>query len=391
MRDEKGYRSVTWVTISEPVLRWAVERSGRREAVQKKFPKLSEWLRGEIQPTLRQLEAFAKATSTPLGYLFLPEPPDERLPIPHFRTHGDEPLRRPSPDLLETVQTMERRQAWMREYLIEQGHEPLGLVHSARLTDQPELLGREIRRTVGLAEGWAAEQPTWTAALRELQKKIDEAGILVVVNGIVGNNTRRKLDPSEFRGFVLVDEYAPLVFVNGADGKAAQMFTLAHELVHVWLGSSAAFDLRELQPADDETEQACNRMAAEFLVPALKLRQVWPSVRYEPERFQALARRFKVSELVAARRALDLRLVTRSEFLDFYREYQERELRISRGQGGGDFYATQNLRLGRRFAETLVRAAREGKLLYHDAYRLTGLYGKTFQHYAESLGPGGAA
>ncbi len=377
---------MTRVAISEPVLRWALERSGKREAVQRKFPKLSEWRTGRSQPTLRQLEAFAKATSTPFGYLFLSEPPEERLPIPHLRTLGDEPLRRPSPDLLETVQTMERRQAWMREYQIQQGHEPLGFVRSTQITDELEHLARKIRRTLGLSEGWAAEQPTWTVALRELQIKIEEAGILVVVSSIVGNNTRRKLDPSEFRGFVLVDEYAPLVFVNGADGKAAQMFTLAHELAHVWLGSSAAFDLRELQPADDETEQACNRMAAEFLVPALELRQLWPSVRYEPKRFQAIARRFKVSELVAARRALDLRLVTKSEFLDFYREYLERERRIPRGQEGGDFYATQNLRLGRRFAETVVRAAREGKLLYHEAYRLTGLYGKTFQQYAQHLG-----
>lgn len=377
---------MTRVAISEPVLRWALERSGRRAAVRRKFPKLSEWRTGQSQPTLRQIEAFAKATSTPLGYLFLSEPPDERLPIPHFRTLGDEPLHRPSPDLLSTVQTMERRQAWMHEYVIEHDQEQLGFVRSARLADEPERLAQNMKRTLGISGEWAAEQPTWTAALRELQNKAEEAGILVVASGIVGNNTRRKLDPSEFRGFVLVDEYAPLVFINGADGKAAQMFTLAHELAHVWFGSSAAFDLRELQPASDATEQACNRVAAEFLVPAVELRQVWPSVRHEPERFQVLARRFKVSELVAARRTLDLRLVTRSEFLDFYREYQERERRTSRGQGGGDFYGTQNLRLGRRFAGTVVRATREGRLLYHDAYRLTGLYGKTFQQYAQHLG-----
>src|SRR5713226_9236819 len=108
---------MTRVTIKKPLLRWALERSGRDEAIQRKFPQLSEWLSGETQPTLRQLEAFAKATSTPLGYLFLAQPPDERLPIPHFRTVRDRHPRRPSPDLLDTVQTMQRRQAWMREHL----------------------------------------------------------------------------------------------------------------------------------------------------------------------------------------------------------------------------------------------------------------------------------
>src|SRR5208282_5042190 len=126
---------------------------------------------------------------------------------------------------------------------------------------------QKIRQTLGIESGWAARQPTWTAALRELFRKVEEVGILVVVNGVVANNNHRKLDPFEFRGFVLVDEYAPLVFLNGADGKAAQVFTMAHELAHVWFGSSAAFDLRELQPADEQMEKACDRVAAEFLVP----------------------------------------------------------------------------------------------------------------------------
>ncbi|MEI8003012.1 MAG: ImmA/IrrE family metallo-endopeptidase [Methanothrix sp.] len=377
---------MTRISISEPVLSWALERSCQRANLEGKFPKLSEWLSGSSKPTLHQLEELAKATSTPLGYFFLPEPPEERLSISHFRTLASERLHQPSPDLLETVQVMERRQAWMREYLIEQGHQPLGFVRSAQLTIEPEQLAEEMQRTLGLAKGWAAGQPRWTDALRHLQSKIEEAGILLAVSGIVGNNTHRKLDPAEFRGFVLVDEYAPLVFVNGADGKAAQMFTLAHELAHIWFGRSAAFDLRELQPADDNTEKASNRVAAEFLVPASQLYDFWPNVRQEPDRFQAIARHFKVSELVAVRRTLDLGLITKSEFRDFYRDYQEEERRAAaQSQEGGNFYATQNLRIGRRFAEVVVRAAREGKLLYRDAYQLTGLYGKTFEQYAHSI------
>jgi Zn-dependent peptidase ImmA (M78 family) len=116
---------------------------------------------------------------------------------------------------------------------------------------------------------------------------------------------------TEFRGFVLVDEYAPLVFINGADGKAAQMFTLAHELAHVWFGRSAAFDLRDLQPANERTELACNSVAAEFLVPKTELQRSWPTLQQDPEPFQAIARQFKVSALVGARRALDLQLISR--------------------------------------------------------------------------------
>ncbi len=380
---------MTRVAVSAAVLRWALQRSGKSSAIQRSFPKLGEWLKGESWPTLRQLEDFANATSTPLGYFFLSEPPKERLPIPHFRTLGDEATFRPSPDLLETLHMMERRQAWMRDYLIEEGREALTFVRSAKLTDDPYRVAREIKGTLRLREGWAAEQQNWTTALGMLQTKMEDVGIIVVINGIVGNNTHRKLNVNEFRGFVLVDEYAPLVFVNGADGKAAQMFTLAHELAHIWFGSSAAFDLRELQPAADATEQACNRVAAEFLVPEDELRKIWPSISRGSGRFEEIARMFKVSILVAARRALDLRLITKTEFLDFYRAYSDDERRAAQqGRKGGNFYATQNLRIGRRFAEAVVRATREGRLLYREAYELTGLRGKAFKRFAESIGYG---
>lgn len=326
---------------------------------------------------MRQVERLAKATSTPLGYFFLDAPPKERLGIPHFRTLGDRDLRPPSPDLLETVHTMERRQAWMREYLVEQGDEPLSFVHSAKIADPPENTAEKIREALELSAGWASGQNTWTDALTELRHLIKQAGILVAVSGIVGNNTHRKLDPNEFRGFVLVDDYAPLVFINGADFKAAQMFTLAHELAHIWLGSSAAFDLRDLQPAPDTIEQACNRVAAEFLVPSGEIQGLWPGIQHLDDPFQSVAHHFKVSVIVAARRALDLGLITTHRFKEFYENYlqSERHKNAVRGEGG-NFYAMQNLRLGRRFSEAVMRATAEGFLPYYEAYQLTALYGK---------------
>lgn len=114
------------------------------------------------------------------------------------------------------------------------------------------------------------------------------------------------------------------------------------------------------------------------------------AIRSNPERFQLLAREFKVSALVAARRSLDLGLITKKEFLAFCHDYMSDERRkAANRQPGGDFYSNQNMRVGRRFASAVVRAAKEGKLLYSEAYRLTGLYGKTFDRYAASLGIGG--
>jgi Zn-dependent peptidase ImmA (M78 family) len=335
------------------------------------------------------LELLAKRTLTPLGFFFLEEPPEERFPIPYFRTLGDETSYSHTPELLETIHTMQQRQDWLREFLVDQGQEALTFVRSARPDEPPVSVGQQIRESLHLDLGWAAQQPSWTEALRVLREAMENAGILVVVNSVVGNNTHRKLDTDEFRGFVMVDDVAPLVFVNGADGRAAQMFTLAHELAHVFFGSSAAFDLREMSPANDPMEQACNRVAAEFLVPEQQIRRIWPSKQGDPECFQSIAREFKVSELVAALRVLNLGLIGKDRFLTFYYDYQKKERRKTPPEGG-DFYATQNLRIGRQFASAVVRAAKEGKILYSEAYRLTGLYGKTFDSYAASLGIGGS-
>lgn len=375
------------VAVKYDLITWARERSGvGTAALVKKFPKFREWESGDAQPTLRQLESLAKTTSTPLGYFFLPEPPEDRLPIPDFRTLPGAQPRRPSPNLLETIQTMQQRGGWMREFLIEQGQDVLAFVGSVTLQDNPNEVAAKIRAALSLANDWARQESTWTEALKTLREAAEDAGILVVINGVVGNSTRRKLDPNEFQGFVLSDEYSPLVFINGADFKAAQMFTLAHELAHLWIGRGGVFNFEEMQPANNDVELFCNRVAAEFLVPAAELRTLWRQAQEADEPFQFLARHFKVSPIVAARRALDLQLLSRQDFFDFYREYQQDERRQRRTSGGGDFYATQGTRIGERFASAVIRAVKEGRLLYRDAYRLTGLHGKTFDRYADHLG-----
>jgi len=378
------------ISVSGNILHWAMTRSGRGIAdLHGTFPKLSMWLKGESL-SLHEVENLAKETSTPLGFFFLEEPPQERLSIPHFRTLKNHILEQPpSPDLIETIQTMEQRQKWMSENLVEQGQSRLSFIGSASTDDSPESIAIEIRQALSLKEMWAAEQPNWTKALQELRKRMEDIGILVVVTGMVGTNTHRKLDVSEFRGFVLVDEYAPLVLVNNADGKAAQMFTLAHELAHIWFGKSAIFDLAGLQPADDDIERASNRVAAEFLVPEKKLKQFWPVVKNSADKYQAIARHFKVSEIVGAYRLLNLGLINKEDFDTFYQESEhERQENIKTQNRGGNFYDTQRAAIGRRFAEAVIIATREGRLLYRDAYRLTGLHGNTFERFAKELGMG---
>lgn len=377
------------INVKPELIRWAIERSGRSVGtLAHYFPRIEQWMSEHEQahPTLRQLETLAKKTWTPLGYFFLSEPPEERLPIPDFRTARDQPIRRPSPNLIDTLHTMQRRQAWMRDYLIELGHERLSFIGSAKPSDDVHNVSLSIRRALGMDDGWASKIGTWTDALGVLREAAETIGILVVINGVVGNATRRKLNPAEFRGFVLSDVYAPLVFINGTDARSAQMFTLAHELAHLWIGEGGIFDLPEFESPEDRLEQFCNRVAAEFLIPETELREFWSDVRHDSEPFQKIARHFKVSPIVAARRALDLNLIDRTAFFDFFHAYQNDERRRATKSKGGNFYLTQNVRLGKRFARSVMLAAKEGRLLYRDAYNLTGLHGATFDRYAKSLG-----
>jgi Zn-dependent peptidase ImmA (M78 family) len=372
-----------YVDVKPELLSWAVDRSGVplpefREAV-------AEWLNGQKKPTYNQLENFARQAMVPFGYLFLQRPPDEKLPLPDYRTRKGEAVRKPTPNLIETIFEMQRRQEWMKEFLLEQGHEPLPFVGSRSVGDNIRAVAKSMRKTLRLSENWAEKHATWEKALTFFRERIEESGILIFANGIVANNTRRTLDPDEFQGFVFVDPIVPLIFVNGADYKVAQMFTIAHELVHVWVGQSALFDLIATRPADFEVERYCNQVAAEFLVPGDKLKAAWPAVSGQDDAFAVLARKFKVSPIVIARRAKDKRLISKVEFFAFYRAYTSREKQKMDESTGGNFWLTQNVRLGRRFGEAVVTAVREGRLSYTEAYDLTRLYGDTFNKYAVRL------
>ena len=373
-------------TLAPDVLRWARERAGlapeRLAAkMQVKPDRLRDWeSSGRI--SLAQADKMARHTCTPLGYLFLKAPPEEDLSIPDYRTFTGAAPTRPSPDLLETIHLMGRRQAWMRDEMVEAGADPLTFVGNLRSESSTDAVAEAMRPALSLPEGWAARQPDWTSALRHLRDRADEAGVLTVFNGIVGNNTSRKLDRSEFQGFALVDSYAPLVFVNAADFKTAQMFTLAHELAHIFVGAAGLSSLGGQDLPNHDTERFCNAVAAELLVPAGEMFDQWrPSAQVE-ESLQAVARRFKVSVLVAARRAVHLALIRPSEFRLFYERHTGA---LTSSSGGGNFWNNQNTRIGRRFGSAVYRAVVAGRLTYREAYALTGLRGDTFNKFLRRM------
>jgi Zn-dependent peptidase ImmA (M78 family) len=187
----------------------------------------------------------------------------------------------------------------------------------------------------------------------------------------------------------MADSYAPLVFINGSDSKSAQMFTLAHEIAHIWLGTTGVSDSEAVDQPVQEAENWCNRVAAELLVPLATLRTEFAPNSPLQSETKRLAGRFKVSTLVLLRRIFDLGKITRDQLREEYSNELARIEAISRekGAGGGNFYLTLPVRVSKRFARALVVSTLEGQTLYRDAFRMLGFSKQsTFSELGRTLG-----
>lgn len=364
------------IEVRPEMLKWAIERAGRNlDEVMSTDSKVESWILREKQPTLKQLEDFASTFHIPFPYLLLDAPIDEPVPIPLFRTSGRSDTM--SLNLRDMIANVRHRQEWVREYMEELEFDPLPFVgrYAGESNVDYKEVAADIRNTLGLPSPLAMNANNWEDAKKILKQHIEEAGIFVSISGTVGTNTRRTIDVEECRGFVLIDDIAPFIFVNGRDAQAAQSFTLAHELAHVWLGNSRAFSGILTELANDKDEALADKIAAEFLVPEADLLSLSPKSGNIP----SLAKSFKVSQIVIARRLLDIGILSRSEFFDFYREQQQKANR-PKISSGGNFYATHKLRLGERFTAFLNSAVTSNNILYKDAFRLSGLSAKTYDN-----------
>ncbi len=364
--------------INKEIIEWAIIRNGNSlEEFYAQNHNVESWIKGEKNPTVKQLENFTHKVHVPFGYMFLPKPPNETIPLPFFRT-GKKNTNKVSLNVFHTIQIIQDRQNWLTEYLEELNFPDLDFVGKYSIKNSYIEIVNDIRNVLKLELDWASRHNKWEEALDYLTNKIEEAGIIVTYNGIVGSNTHRVIDVNECRGFVLVNNKAPFLFINSADAKAAQMFTIIHELAHVWLGKSAGFDNANLLPADDPLEILCDKVAAELLVPEIYFLKKWETT----QDFKYLSRIFKVSPIVIGRRALDLNLINLKYFMDFYNNYMSYfKTNKDKQSSGGDFYATTKKRISLRFAAFVNNAVKENKLLYRDAYRLTSMKGETYNKF----------
>jgi Zn-dependent peptidase ImmA (M78 family) len=364
------------ITVDPKMLQWVRQRAGLTvdelaHRVGVRPQKVVDWeFFGNI--TLKQAEDVAQVTHSPFGYLYLDEPPDETLPISDFRTLGSGAITSISLELRETIDLALARQAWYRENAISNGYDRLGFVGS--LTGDEDIISaaRRIRDQFALTTAIRSRTSDLQEAFTIQRMYLEQQGVLVMRSRFAGEGTNRPLDIHEFRGFALSDEYAPLLFINGQDYKPAQMFTMMHELVHLWIGVSGISNLNRTY-ASGKVETFCNAVAAEILVPEDELRILFS----DASNIEPLVSHFKVSRLVILRRLRDLNLMSRREFVTRYRgilsRLDEEARRIEEKSKGGGYYRTKISRLGKPFVTAVVESTLEGRTPPSEAFYLLGL------------------
>ncbi len=366
--------------ITPTMISWAMERTHEThiELARKlniKPEKIAAWESGYARPSIRQAQELAKKLKIPFGYLYLNTPQEEDLPLPDLRTALGTASLKPSPDFLDVLYDALRKQQWYREYLQQEDASTVPFIGKFRLNDDTNTIAVDISETLGIDDDLRQECRTWEQFLTEFIRRAEQARVLVLRSGIVGSNTRRKLDVQEFRGFAISDDLAPLVFINGRDYKTAQIFTLAHELAHLWVGQSGIsnpdYRLRSKQQ-QNSIDQLCDSIAAEVLIPSEDFLLRWDDPYELDDNLGNLARKYRVSKFVVLRRAYEVGKIQRELFLQKYNELLKKTTR-KKTDTGGDYYKLVLSRNSSTLTSALVVAASEGRVLPTEAADLLNI------------------
>ncbi|EBD3218467.1 ImmA/IrrE family metallo-endopeptidase [Salmonella enterica] len=372
--------------INPQIFNWACARAQVSEedlsqSLGVKLEKVVGWSRGDLKPTFGQAQKLASKLHIPFAFFFLPAPPQDILPIPDLRTHGNHGLANVSIDLKDTIASVVRRQEWFKDYLKDQDAEALSFIGSYNVNSDPVEVAENIRQTLKL-EDLNPRGLSWEEYQRKIVDGAEAAGILVMRSGIVENNTHRPLSVSEFRGFAISDSHAPVVFVNLRDAPPARLFTLLHELAHLWLGQSGVSSGSAIE--DRREEQFCNAVAGEFLAPAREVIALWSDNKELNDNVSDIARIFHVSRYVIIRRAFDLGLVSYDTYNEYYRELIN-QFNNTDG-GGGNFYAIAKNKNSALFSKVILNETLSGRVLLRDAGKLLGISPAKLKQYATEIG-----
>lgn len=222
-----------------------------------------------------------------------------------FRTINSEFKAKSSTELNDTISEMQEKQ----DFLKDQIDSTLNFVSKFSIKDSYKMVVKFISEKLNLQPRFYLETSK-NNYFKFLRSKVNELGVFVFLNGKIKDNTHRPLNIDEFRGFVLLDNKAPIIFINQKDTKNGQVFTLIHELTHIFIGDEEILDQQDAVKNYDKTEAFVNKVTAEILGPEADFKEII-SLK---NNIQDLADYFRVSKYVIVRRMRDLKVISTKEY-----------------------------------------------------------------------------
>ena len=381
--------TTTEAFVTPAILRWARERArlSQQELADKlhKTPEsIALWETGERRPTFRQAQRLANQLQIPFGYLFLSSPPSEPIELPDFRTVRDVEFAAPTAEFINLLYDVLAKHSWYLTLQESEAAEELPFVDRFTLDTAPREVAKDIAETLDITSGFRESIASWESFIGRLGDKAERGGIMVMRSGLVAGNTRRRVSEKEFRGFAIADKLAPLIYINSSDAKAAQIFTLGHELAHIWTGQTG---ISNESPADfngRDVEQKCNAIATELLVPQEEFTHRWNPSRSLDANLSDTVHYFRVSSLVILRRTIELALLDPELAWTRYRQEERAHYRKS-DDDGGQFWVNFFIRNGKLFTRAVMDAVQSERALYTEAADLLNIRVPTIPKLATEL------
>ena len=353
--------------ITPNVLKWARESARMSEEiacakVSVSIEKLKEWENGDSLPTIRQAQTLAKAYKRPFALLFLPEIPRDFQPLQDFRKSGSKPFNTSSIFIIRETQ---QKQSWIRDLYEENKEMKLSFVGKFNIKDNPEVVAKDILKTLEInPANYQSDNP-----IKVWIEKAESKGIFISRTSFI--NSRLKLDSEELQGF------APFIFINSDDWNAPQLFTLVHELAHIWIAESGISNEIEQNVKDKDKyhpiELFCNEVAANALIPKEIINNLDNVTFKNSKEIFKSAKNLGVSSFAFLVRAYNLNLINYATYQSLindaeyeFGEFLKREAEKKRKQkekenkGGPNYFLLQLNRNSRLFTQTVLDTFRGG-------------------------------
>jgi len=377
----------TRIDVKPEILQWVQNNTGT-VLNDSWIEKINKWLNSDSKPTVNQLKELSRKAQIPFGYFFLDNVPAEDLPLLKFRTVNNVDIDKPSRNLIDTIHNMEIKQSWVSDYRKQNDYPTSIFSHGYKLIDDlnrknEEQIAADIMNSLDLKLGWNTALKS-RKGFNLLRSRLDQVGVVVMYSGIVDNNTHRILSQSEFRAFAMDDKYAPLIFINSNDSYNAMLFSLVHELTHIWYGTSELYNddfKNSYQVLNPRSEQDINHISENIIFPKNLFLDEWKNQETTgTERIKYVAKYFDASPLSAGIRACRLKLISQDDVeklkVELNHEYQ-RNREHQKAIGGGNYYATKAAQTDFAFAMEVERSVNSGNLGFNNAFELLGVKNST--------------